>query len=110
MYACVYAYIPNYGLVEYRVGISATASTQQKTTETVSHAKMYKHHKLRQFHQPGKAHRDQQLPASRSLSIIASTDQWLAAGRQPGALNWALLWSFQTGDPIGTVNRATTQA
>ena len=36
------------------------------------------------------------------------TDQWKETGRQPVAFNQALLWSFQPGNPIGTVNRATT--
>ena len=41
-------------------------------------------------------------------SCVNISDQWLATGRQTGASNWALLWSFQAGNPIGTVNRATT--
>ena len=46
--------------------------------------------------------------AANSLTVSPSSDQRLATGRQARAFKWALLWSFQPGNPIGTVNRTTT--
>ena len=56
----------------------------------------------------GKTRKKPNNLATRLTRVKNTFDQWSATRRQPGASNRALLWRFQPGNPIGTVNQATT--